>query len=139
MKIYQVDAFTREIFKGNPAGVCLFVNEESDVWLQNMAAEMNLSATAFVKKTATGFNLRWFTPKKEVDLCGRATLATAHILWETEVLAPEQSARFDTKIGLLTATKNGDWIQLDFPREEDAPTTPPEEQPPIKPLFEAAF
>jgi len=82
MKIYQVDAFTDKPFTGNPAGVCVLPGPKDDAWLQNVAAEMNLSETAFLLEQADGFRLRWFTPAVEVDLCGHATLASAHVLWE---------------------------------------------------------
>lgn len=115
MKIYQVDAFTEQAFKGNPAGVCVLDKAKPEPWMQSIAMEMNLSETAFVLKMEEGFSLRWFTPKKEVSLCGHATLATAHILWQTGQLEPDEVARFQTKSGLLTAKKDGDWIELDFP------------------------
>ena len=116
-KIFQVDAFTTDKYKGNPAAVCLIEKMESDQWMQSVAAEMNLSETAFVLRLENGFGLRWFTPKVEVDLCGHATLATAHILWEQRFLKEKEKARFHTRSGILTATKNKDWIDLDFPAE----------------------
>ena len=115
MKIYQVDAFTDQPFKGNPACVCILDQARPDSWMQSLAQEMNLSETAFVLKRENGFDLRWFTPKKEVSLCGHATLATAHILWEDRYLKPTEEARFNTQSGLLTARKDGVWIELDFP------------------------
>jgi len=125
MKIYQVDAFTEKPFKGNPAGVCVLDKQIEDDWMQNVAKEMNLSETAFLLANGDGYNLRWFTPSAEVDLCGHATLASAHILWEKGYLSKEQEAKFYTKSGLLTATITDGWIQLDFPatpeREADAP------------------
>ncbi len=127
MKIYQVDSFTNELFRGNPAGVCLFRTIESDGWLQDMAAEMNLSETAFLEDVGDGYRLRWFTPKTEVDLCGHATLAAAHILWETGELKQGEEAKFHTRSGVLKAIKVGDWIQLDFPLEEDEEVNPPKE------------
>ena len=81
--IYQVDAFTAKPFAGNPAAVCILEAPADEKWMQNVAREMNLSETAFICPEADGFRLRWFTPAVEVDLCGHATLATAHILWET--------------------------------------------------------
>ncbi len=81
MKIYQVDAFTDKPFTGNPAGVCVLPGPKNDVWMQNVAAEMNLSETAFLMQEGDGFRLRWFTPAVEVELCGHATLASAHVLW----------------------------------------------------------
>ena len=115
MTIFQVDAFTDKPFAGNPAGVCVLPEERDDKWMQNVAREMNLSETAFLLKRAEGFNLRWFTPMVEVELCGHATLASAHILWENGFLKPRERARFQTRSGILTAEQKGDWIELDFP------------------------
>lgn len=115
LTIYQVDAFTEKPFSGNPAAVCLLTGPEDDQWMQQLAQEMNLSETAFLLWQKDGFNLRWFTPAVEVDLCGHATLASAHILWEQEYLSPGEQARFHTRSGLLTADRQGDWIELDFP------------------------
>jgi PhzF family phenazine biosynthesis protein len=116
-EIFQVDAFTDTAFKGNPAGVCVMPQAGDEGWMQNLATEMNLSETAFLVRQDDGYNLRWFTPAVEVDLCGHATLASAHILWETGLLAVDEQARFFTRSGLLTAERQGDWIQLDFPSE----------------------
>ena len=113
--IFQVDAFTTEPFKGNPAGVCLLREPADPAWMQNVAKEMNLSETAFLVPRGDGFGLRWFTPLVEVELCGHATLSSAHILFEEKVLRPEQTARFETVSGLLTAARDSDWIELDFP------------------------
>ncbi len=118
MKIYQVDAFTAAIFKGNPAGVCILSEPVEDEWMRLVAMEMNLSETAFLLPENEGWRLRWFTPKREVSLCGHATLASAHILWETGRLAPDSTARFNTKSGELTAAKHGDWITLNFPARD---------------------
>jgi PhzF family phenazine biosynthesis protein len=115
MKIYQVDAFTDQPFKGNPAGICVLDRDCPDAWMLAVAREMNLSETAFVRQRERGFDLRWFTPKKEVSLCGHATLATAHILWEDQYLKSIEQAGFNTQSGLLTAKKDGAWIELDFP------------------------
>lgn len=115
MRLLQVDAFTSQAFRGNPAAVCLLDAERDAVWMQNVAAEMNLSETAFLLRGDDGFSLRWFTPAVEVALCGHATLASAHALWEERVLATDETARFHTKSGLLTATRSGDRIELDFP------------------------
>jgi PhzF family phenazine biosynthesis protein len=109
VKFLQVDAFTNEAFKGNPAAVCLLDSPKTDAWMQQVAMEMNLSETAFLLKQEDGYSLRWFTPLAEVDLCGHATLASAHTLWEEGLLDPEKEARFFTKSGLLTATKSQDW------------------------------
>lgn len=123
--IFQVDAFTAQPFHGNPAGVCPLPEPAAEKWMQNIAAEMNLSETAFLVRQAEGFNLRWFTPAAEVDLCGHATLASAHILWETGVLAEGETARFHTRSGLLTARKSRDWIEMDFPAKPEQAATPP--------------
>lgn len=114
-EIFQVDAFTNRPFAGNPAAVCILPQLVEDSWMQNVAREMNLSETAFLHKQADGFNLRWFTPATEVDLCGHATLASAYVLWEMGYLPPNEQARFHTRSGLLTAKRNADWIELDFP------------------------
>ncbi len=122
--IFQVDAFTNVPFKGNPAGVCLLPYPADEGWMQSAAAEMNLSETAFLVEHEDGFNLRWFTPAIEVDLCGHATLSSAHILWETGELSPDQPVRFFSRSGLLTAEQVGDWIELDFPATPEEPVTP---------------
>jgi len=115
LQIFQVDAFTDEPFKGNPAAVCILPEQRDDSWMQNVAREMNLSETAFLLKQPDGYRLRWFTPAVEVKLCGHATLASAHILWTERFLNPNERARFHTLSGLLTAERKGDWIELDFP------------------------
>ena len=117
-KIYQVDAFTREAFKGNPAAVCVLDAPRDETWMQDLAREMNLSETAFLVQEPEVFNLRWFTPTTEVDLCGHATLASAHVLWESGILQQDQPARFNTRSGLLTARLESKWIELDFPANE---------------------
>jgi len=122
--IFQVDAFTEEPFKGNPAGVCLLQGPADAAWMQSVAAEMNLAETAFPLPEGDGFRLRWFTPKVEVKLCGHATLATAHILWEQGLLPPGREARFQTLSGLLTARKDGALIELDFPARPPRPEPP---------------
>jgi len=114
-RIFQVDAFTDKPFTGNPAAVCLLENPQSDSWMQGMAMEMNLSETAFLLKIQEGFSLKWFTPKTEVSLCGHATLASAHILWEEEILKREEDAIFHTKSGKLVASKKDNGIEMDFP------------------------
>lgn len=101
MKIYHVDAFTNRMFSGNPAAVCILPMPRDDVWMQNVAGEMNLPETAFLVKQDDSFNLRWFSPKREVDLCGHATLAGAHVLWETGILPSDKEARFFTKRGAV--------------------------------------
>jgi len=126
LKIYQVDAFTEKAFAGNPAAVCVLPSPADDSWMQNLAREMNLSETAFLVQRDDGFDLRWFTPAVEVDLCGHATLASAHTLWETGILPPTETARFHTKSGHLAANKVGDWIELDFPLITQKSVAPPE-------------
>ena len=123
--IFQVDAFATKPFTGNPAAVCLLEKEAKADWMQAVAAEMNLSETAFVAPQADGFGLRWFTPATEVDLCGHATLASAQVLWETGRLAESNTARFHTRSGILTAERSGDWIELDFPATPAEPIEPP--------------
>ena len=124
-QIYQVDAFTTQPFKGNPAAVCPLPEPASAAWMQSLAGEMNLSETAFLVRQQEDFNLRWFTPLLEVDLCGHATLASAHILWETGVLSTLQTARFHTRSGLLTARKEAGWIEMDFPAKPAQTTKAP--------------
>lgn len=123
--IIQVDAFTAEPFRGNPAAVCVLAEPADETWMQNVATEMNLSETAFLYPQDDGYNLRWFTPVAEVDLCGHATLASAHALWETGHLPADAQARFYTKSGLLTAQRNSDWIEMDFPAEVAIETPAP--------------
>jgi len=130
LRLLQIDAFTSQAFRGNPAAVCLLDRERDERWMQDVAAEMNLSETAFLLRRhaldaphgAGDYSLRWFTPAVEVALCGHATLASAHALYEEHGLT---SVRFHTKSGVLTADRTGDAIELDFPatREEraDAP------------------
>ena len=118
--IYQVDAFTEKPFGGNPAAVCMLSAPGDPEWMQNVAREMNLSETAFIYRRDDGFSLRWITPAVEVELCGHATLASAHVLWETGVLGEDEQARFHTASGLLTALRKENQIELNFP------ATPPE-------------
>jgi len=126
LTISQVDAFTETPFAGNPAGVCVLPEARDARWMQNVAQEMNLSETAFLVGHDGDFNLRWFTPAVEVDLCGHATLASAHVLWEMGYVQGDEQIRFHTKSGLLTAKRKNGWIELNFPtREEDPVSTPP--------------
>jgi PhzF family phenazine biosynthesis protein len=125
LTIVQVDAFTDTPFHGNPAAVCLLPAPRDEAWMQAVAREMNLSETAFLVRRDDGFDLRWFTPAIEVALCGHATLASAHVLWQDAHLAPAQQARFHTKSGLLTADRAGDWIELDFPVKREEPAAAP--------------
>ena len=124
--IVQVDAFTNEIFLGNPAAVCVLRAAAEENWMQNVAREMNLSETAFLyRHDSGGFVLRWFTPLCEVDLCGHATLASAHVLWEDGYENRNSEIRFETRSGDLRATLSGDLISLDLPSESEKPVTPP--------------
>lgn len=131
--VAQVDAFTDRPFAGNPAAVCLLPEERPDDWLQAVAREMNLSETAFLVPVDEGFHLRWFTPAAEVDLCGHATLASAHALWESGRAAPGEPIRFMTKSGELTCEAGGEkgpsagegWIWMDFPAEPALPLADP--------------
>ena len=125
LPLFQVDAFTEHPFSGNPAAVCLLDRERNTDWLQAVAAEMNLSETAFLLEQADGFGLRWFTPTTEVDLCGHATLAAAHVLWEHGLLTHETTARFHTRSGLLRATRSNGMIELDFPATPAEPAAEP--------------
>lgn len=127
VRIYQVDAFTEQPFKGNPAAVCILSEAREDTWMQAVAQEMNLSETAFVRQQEDGFGLRWFTPVVEVELCGHATLASAHILWEIGLLAPQRQARFQTRGGLLKANQRDEDIEMDFPATPDQPADLPSE------------
>jgi PhzF family phenazine biosynthesis protein len=125
LKLFQVDAFTDKPFAGNPAAVCLLTQPRDPGWMQNVAREMNLSETAFLLKEGDGYRLRWFTPAVEVELCGHATLASAHTLWEVGALKPTEQIRFHTLSGLLTAERQGDWIELNFPAQPVEPAPPP--------------
>src|SRR5213594_2535988 len=117
LRITQVDAFTNRAFAGNPAAVCILPKAADAAWMLNVAREMNLAETAFLVPRKDGYDLRWFTPTVEVDLCGHATLASAHVLWETKRLAAELTARFETRSGVLAATRAGDDVELDFPAD----------------------
>jgi PhzF family phenazine biosynthesis protein len=125
VKLFQVDAFTETLFAGNPAGVCLLEADAPDTWMQSMAAEMNLSETAFLLGTPSGWSLRWFTPRVEVALCGHATLSTAHIMLQEGILLPGNEAVFHTKSGPLSAKAEEEWIVLDFPSKKVVSVTPP--------------
>lgn len=123
--ITQVDAFTSVPFAGNPAAVCVLPAARDEAWMQNVAREMNLAETAFLVPRTEGYDLRWFTPAVEVDLCGHATLASAHVLWEEDRLKAGETARFHTRSGWLTAVQRGEWIEMDFPATGDAPEPAP--------------
>jgi PhzF family phenazine biosynthesis protein len=126
LPIYTVDAFTDRPFAGNPAAICLLDRERDAAWMQTLAAEMNLSETAYLLRGGDAWGLRWFTPKAEVALCGHATLAAAHVLWESGRLAKAAPALFDTLSGQLTAQRTGGdgedaWIELNFPERRESP------------------
>ncbi len=120
-----MDAFTNRPFAGNPAAVCVLPAAPEERWMRDVAREMNLSETAFLVPCDDGYRLRWFTPAVEVDLCGHATLASAHVLWEDGHLPPGAQARFHTRSGLLLAGRSGEWIELDFPAKPEQPASPP--------------
>lgn len=117
MRLYLVDAFAHAPFTGNPAGVCPLDREPEEAWMQSMAMEMNQAETAYFWPEGRHFRLRWFTPAVEVDLCGHATLASAHVMYETGILGPNDEARFMTRSGELVCKKAGDQISMDFPDE----------------------
>ena len=125
--ITQVDAFANRPFAGNPAAVCLLSEPPEESWMQLVAREMNLSETAFLTPRNHGYDLRWFTPLMEVDLCGHATLASAHVLWEQGHLNAAETASFQTRSGELTAKKRGDWIEMNFPATPARPIPAGEE------------
>jgi len=125
LTIVQVDAFTAKAFGGNPAAVCVLPSPRDERWMADVAMEMNLSETAFLYPEGDGYRLRWFTPSVEVDLCGHATLGTAHVLWTEGYLEPETPARFHTKSGLLTCHLRGDWIEMNFPAKLEQAVEPP--------------
>jgi len=125
MRLLQGDAFTDAPFAGDPAAVCLLEGPAEPEGMQKVASEMNLSETAFLRRQGQAFALRWFTPAVEVDLCGHATLAAAHALWEEGLLEPVEPALFDTLSGRLSAVRRGDGIEMDFPAERASPCEPP--------------
>ena len=125
VRIVQVDAFTAKPYAGNPAAVCVLAEPREDAWMRNVAAEMNLSETAFLHPFDGGYRLRWFTPTVEVDLCGHATLASAHVLWEDKHLNADSAAVFHTRSGKLTCVRAGDWIEMDFPAKLEQRADPP--------------
>lgn len=126
-RITQVDAFTEEPFRGNPAAVCVLPEAAPSEWMQAVAREMNLSETAFLHRHGEAFDLRWFTPAVEVDLCGHATLASAHVLWSEGHLGEAEAAVFHTRSGVLTCERGDDgWIRMDFPAQPPVEAQPPE-------------
>ncbi|MGH9484053.1 MAG: PhzF family phenazine biosynthesis protein [Terriglobales bacterium] len=126
-RIVQVDAFAAAPFCGNPAAVCFLDMPREAAWMQSVAREMNLSETAFLQRQKDGFGLRWFTPSVEVALCGHATLASAHAIWEEGLAKRDAELRFHTQSGVLTAVARADWIELDFPAKAERKATAPEE------------
>src|SRR5262245_39514023 len=122
---HLVDAFTAEAFTGNPAAVYVFDQWRDDAWLQRVAREMNQSETAFLVRTGGAYQLRWFTPLIEVELCGHATLASAHVLWSAALAKRGEPIHFTTKSGPLVARQTGDRIELDFPLLTEEPTAEP--------------
>jgi PhzF family phenazine biosynthesis protein len=124
--VIQVDAFADRPFAGNPAAVCILAGPADERWMRDVAAEMNLSETAFLHPHADGWSLRWLTPEVEVALCGHATLASAHVLWQDGHLPADAEARFHTRSGLLTCRRDGDWIAMDFPAKPEQETPAPE-------------
>jgi predicted PhzF superfamily epimerase YddE/YHI9 len=119
--LFQVDAFPAVPFKGNSAAVCLLNQKPNEQWMQDLASEMNLAETAFLLKEEDSWNLRWFTPELEVDLCGHATLASAHILYTEKIVDAASPIRFQSRSGELGAKRNGQKIVLDFPSEPCSP------------------
>lgn len=130
-KIIQVDSFTAQTFQGNPAAVCVLSSPQDEQWMQMVAQEMNLSETAFLIKQEQQYSLRWFTPTTEVALCGHGTLASAHVLWTEGYASTGQQLKFETKSGILTATYQDNWIELNFPASRS------QEIPPITKLRDA--
>src|SRR5947209_8613060 len=123
--LFHVDAFTDRPFAGNPAAVCLLPSWREDHWLQAVASEMNLSETAFLVRKSDQFDLRWFTPRLEVALCGHATLAPAHVLWQQGHVQPDEEIRFSTRSGILKASRRDADIELDFPLKPEEPAQAP--------------
>ena len=127
--LYLIDAFTDRPFSGNPAGVCLLSDDRDHLWMQAVAAEMNQAETAFLRpRPDRDWDLRWFTPTVEVDLCGHATLASAHILWESRRAEPGRPVRFHTRSGILTCTAARARIEMDFPAEPAVAIESPAEE-----------
>src|ERR1035438_7394143 len=127
VRIVQVDAFTAKPFAGNPAAVCVLASAADEAWMRDVAREMNLSETAFLHPENGGYRLRWLTPAIEVDLCGHATLASAHVLWEDGHIAADAEARFHTRSGLLSCRRNGSWVEMNFPAKLAAPAEAPQQ------------
>jgi len=139
IRIVQVDPFTNKPFAGNPAAVCVLNQPAAEDWMRYVAREMNLSETAFLTPHEGGYQLRWLTPAVEVKLCGHATLAAAHVLWEDGHLPAGKQAQFHTRSGLLLADRRGEWIELDFPATLVTPAAPPPELLPALGVEQAVF
>lgn len=125
MKLYQVDAFTNKAFGGNPAGVCLLEKDQPEEWMRAVAAEMNLSETAFLRPELNPIPIRYFTPEAEIPLCGHATLASAHALWSEGLVSTQQEIRFSAPGGQLSCRAESDWIYMNFPALPVAPCACP--------------
>lgn len=125
-RITVVDSFTEQAFTGNPAAVCVLSEGVPETWMQKVAAEMNLSEACFLLREGERFSLRWFTPTMEVDLCGHATLAAAHVLWEQGFLPIDAAAEFNTRSGLLVVVRRGELMEMDFPAKGSSPTEMPD-------------
>jgi PhzF family phenazine biosynthesis protein len=123
--IIHADTFVETGLRGNAAAVCVLPGPAAPSWMQSVAHEMNVSETAFFYRESGGFNLRWFSPLVEVDLCGHGTLAAAHVLREEGYFRQQQTARFFTRSGLLTARLRGERIELNFPALDQHDTVPP--------------
>ncbi len=126
LKIFQVDSFTTQPFAGNPAAVCLATSPQDEAWMQDLACELKHSETAFLVPEGSAYHLRWFTPTSEINLCGHATLASAHILWEFGIEPADKKLAFRTMSGMLYAQKDGSLIELDFPKIDINPRPVPE-------------
>ena len=138
-KLYIVDAFTERLFRGNAAAVCVLPRRAEASWMQSLAAELNLSETSFVSAGDDGFDLRWFTPQAEVDLCGHATLAAATALWGEGFSPPAEPLVFRTRSGVLTCTRRGALVAMDFPATPAAKIRAPNNLLPALGLEGAAF
>jgi PhzF family phenazine biosynthesis protein len=123
--IYQVDAFTSEPFKGNPAGVCILEKVMPDDWMQNIAAELHVSETAFISGSKEAYKIRFFTPESEIPLCGHATLSSAHIMYETGIVNRNDEIIFSSKAGILQIRCSSDWIIMNFPAYDVSPVPVP--------------
>lgn len=132
LPLFHIDAFTNSPFAGNAAAVCILDGPREDVWLQQVASEMNLAATTFLYREDDGYRLRWFSAQVELELCGHGTLASAHALWDQGYLTRDAEARFFTRGGFLTAKRDGTWIEINLPAK-------PEEEAEFQPLIERSL